>query len=59
MRAIAERLGMKAGDVFMILRVAVTGSTVSPPLFGSIEILGKHETLARVDSALDRLRALV
>ncbi len=58
MRAIAERLGMKAGDVFMILRVAVTGSTVSPPLFGSIEILGKRETLARVDSALDRLRAL-
>jgi glutamyl-tRNA synthetase len=55
MRALATDLGMKAGDLFMILRVAVTGSTVSPPLYESMEILGKDEVLARVDSALSKL----
>ena len=55
MRALAEELGMKAGDVFMILRVAVTGSPVSPPLFESLEVIGKEETLARVDAALAKL----
>jgi glutamyl-tRNA synthetase len=55
MRALAADLGMKAGDIFMVLRVAVTGSSVSPPLFESIEILGKEETLKRVDAALAKL----
>ena len=41
MRVIADNLGLKAGDLFMILRVAVTGSKVSPPLFESMEILGQ------------------
>jgi glutamyl-tRNA synthetase len=39
----------------MTLRVAVTGSKVSPPLFEVMEVLGKEETLARVDAALSRL----
>jgi glutamyl-tRNA synthetase len=56
MRALAGDLGMKPGDLFMILRVAVTGSTVSPPLYESMEILGKDEALARVDSALSKLK---
>ncbi len=56
MRALASDLGMKAGDLFMILRVAVTGSTVSPPLYESMEILGKDEVLTRVDSALSKLK---
>ncbi len=56
MRALATELGMKAGDLFMILRVAVTGSTVSPPLYESMDILGKDEVLARVDSALSKLK---
>jgi len=55
MRSLATELGMKAGDLFMILRVAVTGSTVSPPLRESMEILGKDEVLARVDAALRKL----
>ncbi|MDQ5823778.1 MAG: glutamate--tRNA ligase [Chloroflexota bacterium] len=55
MRALAAELGLKAGDIFMVLRVAVTGSPVSPPLFESIEILGKEETLRRVDAALAKL----
>ncbi len=52
MRAAAAELSMKAGDLFMVMRVAVTGSTMSPPLFESIEILGKEETIRRMDAAI-------
>lgn len=52
MRNLAEELGVKAGELFMTLRVAVTGSTVSPPLYESMEILGKDEVLARVEAAI-------
>jgi glutamyl-tRNA synthetase len=55
MRQVAADLGMKAGDVFMVLRVATTGSSVSPPLFESMEVLGKEESLKRVDGALAKL----
>jgi glutamyl-tRNA synthetase len=37
--------------------VAVTGRTVSPPLFGSMELLGRDRTLARLEAALRRLGA--
>ena len=53
----AEGHGWKAGDFFRPLRVAVTGRLVSPPLFGSMELLGRERTLARIDGALERLRA--
>jgi len=43
-------VNMKAKDVFMELRVAVTGKTVGPPLLESLEILGKEETLLRLRS---------
>ncbi|MFL5735275.1 MAG: glutamate--tRNA ligase [Chloroflexia bacterium] len=56
MRAIAEEMGLKAGDVFMMLRVATSGRTASPPLFESLQVLGKEETLRRVDAALAKLR---
>ena len=55
MRQIAEDIGAKAGDVFMVLRVAVTGRTASPPLFESMEVLGKPEVMQRVDAALANL----
>ncbi len=55
MRALAEQKGVKAGDLFMILRVAITGSNVSPPLFESLQILGKEESLKRVEAALGKL----
>jgi len=45
----AEKAGMKAKDVFMELRVAVTGKTVGPPLLESLEILGSEETLYRLN----------
>jgi glutamyl-tRNA synthetase len=54
-RAAAEDSGMKAGDFFSPIRVAVTGRSVSPPLFASLELLGRDRALARIDDALDRL----
>ncbi len=56
-RETAERLQTKLGNLLMPLRIAVTGSKVSPPLFGSIRLVGTVETRARVELALDRLRA--
>jgi glutamyl-tRNA synthetase len=56
-RTAAEELGWKAGDFFRPLRVAVTGRTVSPPLFGSMELLGREPVLARLDAAIGRLSA--
>ncbi len=56
-REAADASGMKAGDFFSPLRVAVTGRTVSPPLFASLELLGRDRSLARVDVALAKLAA--
>ena len=54
-RTAAETHGWKAGDFFRPLRVAVTGRLVSPPLFGSMELLGRERTLSRIDAAVARL----
>jgi len=54
-RVAAEAHGWKAGDFFRPIRVAVTGRVVSPPLFGSMELLGRDHTLSRTDAALQRL----
>ena len=51
LRALAERLGLKPRQAFQPIRVAVTGSNISPGLFESIELLGREETLARLDIA--------
>ena len=51
-RELAEELGEKAGDLFQLIRVAVSGQLVTPPLFESIKILGEEETLIRVESAI-------
>jgi glutamyl-tRNA synthetase len=50
--ALVDGLGLKPRNAFGPVRVAVTGSTVSPPLFESIELLGRDTTLARLASAL-------
>jgi glutamyl-tRNA synthetase len=52
LRTVPESLGVKPKAVFQTLRVAVTGSTVSLPLFESLELLGRERTLARIDAAL-------
>jgi glutamyl-tRNA synthetase len=51
LRGLAERLGQKPRQAFQPIRLAVTGSKVSPGLFESIELLGREETLARIRSA--------
>ncbi|MGD8792470.1 MAG: glutamate--tRNA ligase [Anaerolineae bacterium] len=52
LRGLAEALGLKAGPLFGIVRVAVTGEKVSPPLFETLAVLGQTSTLARMDRAL-------
>ncbi|MBD0317235.1 MAG: glutamate--tRNA ligase [Thermoleophilia bacterium] len=51
LRDLADRLGLKPRQAFQPIRLAVTGSTVSPGLFESIELLGRDETLARLSAA--------
>jgi glutamyl-tRNA synthetase len=51
LRSLAERLGLKPRQAFQPIRVAVTGSAVSPGLFESLELLGREETLARLGRA--------
>ena len=51
----AESEGFKLGDLLMPLRVAVTGTRVSPPLFESIKALGVHKALPRIDAAMEAL----
>lgn len=51
-RAKADELGIKIGDLMMPIRMAVTGSRVSPPLVGSIQILGVDRAIARIDRTL-------
>jgi len=55
-RALAEEKGWKTPALFMALRIAVTGSTVSPPLFESMEALGKEKTLSRLEGAAKVVR---
>jgi glutamyl-tRNA synthetase len=52
LRELAERRGWKAGDLFMAIRVAVTGRTAAPPLFDTLVALGRDRTLARIDRAV-------
>jgi nondiscriminating glutamyl-tRNA synthetase len=57
LRALAESRGWKAGDLFMAIRVAVTGRTATPPLFDTLVALGRERVLARIDRALEALPA--
>jgi glutamyl-tRNA synthetase len=54
LRGVVERLDAKPKDVFQPVRVAIAGSTVSPGIFESVAALGREETLARIDSALQK-----
>src|SRR4029077_16617459 len=51
LRGLAERLGWSSRDLFMALRVAITGRTVTPPLIESISRLGKDTVLHRLERA--------
>ena len=51
-RDLAKEMGIKLGDVLLPLRVALTGSRISPPLFESIRLLGQAKTLRRIDRVI-------
>ncbi|MEE4193980.1 MAG: glutamate--tRNA ligase [Anaerolineae bacterium] len=59
LRDLVEELGLNAGQVFGVVRVAVTGQRVSPPLFESMEIIGKETVMLRMRKAVELLEELV
>ena len=58
-RAAAEEAGIAVGSYFAPFRVAITGKTISPPLFESFAVLGREETVRRMENAQRALAALV
>jgi len=55
LRGAAKEMGLKAGQMFQPIRVAVTGRTASPPLFETLEVLGRDVSLARIARAIDKI----
>jgi glutamyl-tRNA synthetase len=55
LRPLAVELGLKTGQLFGTLRVAITGRTAAPPLFQTMAVLGKERCLRRIEAALARL----
>ena len=58
LRNAAQQAGMKAGPFFGPIRVAVTGRKNTPPLFETLEVLGRETTLARIDQAIHKIQAV-
>lgn len=56
LRSLPEQMGVKPKEVFQAVRVATSGSTVSPPLFESLELLGREQTLGRLARASEQAR---
>jgi glutamyl-tRNA synthetase len=54
LRAAAQELGLKAGQMFQPIRVAVCGRKNAPPLFETLEVLGRETTLRRIDQAIQK-----
>ena len=55
LRAVAADVGLKPGPAFVALRIAVTGKTITPPLFESFAVLGKDRVLSRIRETLELL----
>jgi len=58
LRAAATDLGLKAGQMFEPIRVAVCGRKTAPPLFGTLEVLGRDVSLARIEQAIGKLKTI-
>jgi glutamyl-tRNA synthetase len=56
LRDVVERLDVKPKSVFQPVRVAIAGTTISPGIFESLAVLGRDESLRRIDAALERAR---
>ena len=57
LRPLAEELGLKTGQLFGALRVAVTGRTAAPPLFDTMAVLGRERSVARLHRAVEAVGA--
>ncbi len=55
LKAAATEMGLKAGQFYQPIRVATCGRKVAPPLYGTLEVLGKETVLRRIDRTLTRL----
>ncbi len=55
-RELVEKMEWKTGQLFMPIRVAVTGRKATPPLFDTIEVLGRELSLKRIDKAIELLK---
>ncbi|MEO8970031.1 MAG: glutamate--tRNA ligase, partial [Ktedonobacteraceae bacterium] len=55
MRELANELGLKPGQLFGSIRVAISGRTATPPLFETMEVLGREKSMARIEQAIARL----
>lgn len=58
LRAAAQELGVKAGQMFQPIRVAVCGRKNAPPLFETLVVLGRETTLARIEQAIQKTGAV-
>lgn len=56
-RELCERLGLKTSQLFMAIRVGITGKTATPPLFETMEVLGRERVVRRLREAASRVRA--
>jgi glutamyl-tRNA synthetase len=56
LRGAAQELGLKAGQMFQPIRVAVCGRKNAPPLFETLQVLGRETTLTRIDQAIGKLQ---
>jgi glutamyl-tRNA synthetase len=56
LRGVVDQRGVKPGQVFQPVRVAIAGQTMSPGIFETVVLLGQEETLSRIDLALSRAR---
>ena len=56
LRAAAEKLGIKAGQMFEPVRMAVCGRKNAPPLFSTLEVLGRQKCLGRIEQAIEKLK---
>jgi glutamyl/glutaminyl-tRNA synthetase len=57
LRPLADSLGIKVGQLLGTLRVATSGLKVSPPLFESMEVLGRERVVQDIDRAIEKLKA--
>ena len=56
LRTAAQELGLKAGQMFQPIRVAVCGRKNAPPLFETLEVLGRDVTLVRIEQAAQKIQ---